>query len=374
MTAKSNDDGRDVRVVIVGGSLVGLCIAVALARRGVHVTVLERTPQGRYEGGGGLGVDVTLLASATGLTERPPVCWGRDRATTAWPLLADWLEAHARRMGGIDLRRGAEVVDTGDGWAQTVDGERYEADVVIGADGARSTVRRRVTPEHPDAIYAGYLLWRAMVPESDLPAEILPARDEPSREHYSGPYRLVTYPVPGAHGSATRGHRRLNLVWYDPARSELLAAHGLLDGSTVHGSLASGDVPEPLREELRVVSAQNWPTPWREAMDVALRDSLVFATPVAQYWPERLVSGRLALAGDAAHVATPMVGGGFRQGLYDVAALAAAFTSQTDPAAALSLYQDERIGDARQHVERSIAASANYLDRATINEPRGRKL
>jgi 2-polyprenyl-6-methoxyphenol hydroxylase-like FAD-dependent oxidoreductase len=327
------------------------------------VTVLERTPQGRYEGGGGLGVDVKLLAAVTGLAERPPVCWGRDRATTAWPLLADWLEAQARSTDGIDLRRGAEVVDTGDGWAQTVDGDRHEADVVIGADGARSTVRSRVTPEHPDAIYAGYLLWRAMVPEGDLPDEILPARDEPSREHYSGPYRLVTYPVPGADGSATRGQRRLNLVWYDPARGDLLAANGLLDGSTVDGSLGAGDVPEQLREELRVVSAQNWPTPWREAMDIALRDSLVFATPVAQYWPERLVSGRLALAGDAAHAATPMVGGGFRQGLYDAAALAEAFTSQTDPAAALILYQNQRLGDARKHVERSIAASANYLER-----------
>jgi 2-polyprenyl-6-methoxyphenol hydroxylase-like FAD-dependent oxidoreductase len=98
-------------------------------------------------------------------------------------------------------------------------------------------------------------------------------------------------------------------------------------------------------------------------MDIALRDSLVFATPVAQYWPERLVSGRLALAGDAAHAATPMVGGGFRQGLYDAAALAEAFTSQTDPAAALILYQNQRLGDARKHVERSIAASANYLER-----------
>jgi 2-polyprenyl-6-methoxyphenol hydroxylase-like FAD-dependent oxidoreductase len=89
---------------------------------------------------------------------------------------------------------------------------------------------------------------------------------------------------------------------------------------------------------------------------------------------ELRVSGRLALAGDAAHVATPMVGGGFRQGLLDVAPLAAAFTSQTDPAVALSLYQDERLGDARQHVQRSIAASANYLDRATINGAQGRKL
>jgi hypothetical protein len=59
-----------------------------------------------------------------------------------------------------------------------------------------------------------------------------------------------------------------------------------------------------------------------------------------------------------------MVGGGFRQGLYDAPALAAAFASQTDPAVALSVYQDERLGDARRHVERSIAASAQYVERA----------
>jgi 2-polyprenyl-6-methoxyphenol hydroxylase-like FAD-dependent oxidoreductase len=354
---------RDMRVLIVGGSLVGLCSAIALARSGVRVTVLERTPQGHYEGGGGLGVDVGLLAEVTGLRESPPVCWGIDRATTAWPLLADWLEDHARRTRGIELRRGAEVVDTGDGWVQIAGGARYEAGVVIGADGARSTVRRSVAPEHPDAVYAGFLLWRAMVSESDLPAEILPAGDEPSREHYSGPYRLVTYPVPGADGRATRGHRRLNMVWYDPARSEVLTSNGLLTGSTVHGSLAAADVSGELREELRIVSAQNWPTPWREAMDVALRDSLVFATPVAQYRPERLVNGRIALAGDAAHAVSPMVGGGFRQGLYDAAALATAFQSHGDAAAALGLYERSRLSEAQHHVERSIAASDEYLER-----------
>lgn len=154
MTAKSNGDRREVRVVIVGGSLVGLCTAIALARREARVTVPECTPQGRDEGGGGLGVDVRLLAAVTGLAERPPVCWGRDRATTAWPLLADWLEAHARRADRIDLRRGAEVVDTGDAWAQTVDGERYEGGVVIGADSARSTVQR---VERSIAASANYL-------------------------------------------------------------------------------------------------------------------------------------------------------------------------------------------------------------------------
>ena len=366
MIAGDTTGRTDRQVVVVGGSLVGLSMAIALAHGGASVTVLERTPHAGYEGGGGLGVDVDLLTSVTGLVGGPPICQGIDRATTAWPLLAGWLETQASATPGVELRRGADVVEVGDCWARTTDGQQFDADLVVGADGARSTVRRWVSPDRPDAVYAGFLLWRAMVPEAELPAAIPWLRpDEPSREYYSGPYRLVTYPVPGADGSCRPGDRRLNLVWYDPARSELLASRGLLDDVTVHGSLAAADVPGPLRRELELVAGQRWPTPWREALEIALRRSLVFATPVVQYWPDRLVRSRVALAGDAAHAASPMVGGGFREGLYDVAVLAAGF--QRDRAVGisdlLSGYERQRLPSVQAHVGRSRAASAQYLER-----------
>jgi 2-polyprenyl-6-methoxyphenol hydroxylase-like FAD-dependent oxidoreductase len=356
------------QVVVVGGSLVGLSTAIALARRGVTVTVLERTPRTGYEGGGGLGVDLELLAGVTGLADSPPVCRGRDRATTAWPLLAGWLEENARAVPAIQVQRGAEVVEVGDGWARTADGRRFHADLVVGADGARSTVRRWVSPERPNAVYAGILLWRAMLAEAQLPPSLPWLRpDEPSREYYSGPYRLVTYLVPGADGSSQPGRRRLNLVWYDPARSELLEEHGLLEGATVHGSLAAGDVPQEIRNELEAAASQRWPAPWRQALEIALSHSLVFATPVVQYRPDRLYRGPVLLAGDAAHAASPMVGGGFRQGLYDIAALAAALDH--DPIAStpslLQSYQRDRLAPAQAHVQRSQAASLEYLERQT---------
>jgi 2-polyprenyl-6-methoxyphenol hydroxylase-like FAD-dependent oxidoreductase len=365
MTSLSRTGAAPLRVLVVGGSLVGLSSAIVLARSGMRVMVLERTGSSGYEGGGGLGVDLDLLAAVTGLSDGPPVCRGPDRDTTAWPLLAGWLESQARSVPGIEVVRGAEVVEVGDGWVRTRQGRRHEADAIVGADGARSTVRRFVSPDRPEAAYAGYLLWRAMVAESDLGPDVLePAQDEPSREHYSGPYRLVTYPVPGADGCAVRGRRRLNLVWYDPARRELLTGLGLLEGSSVYGSLAAKDVPESLRDELSAVAEQRWPPPWREALEEALRRGLVFATPVVQYRPDQLVRGRVAIVGDAAHAASPMVGGGFRQGLYDAATLAAASESEALPLVeVLDLYEAQRLGPAQAHVEHSEAASAHYLSR-----------
>ena len=156
---------RQVLVVVVAW---WACPRRSLAHEGASATVLERTPHGSYEGGGGLGVDVDLLARVTGLAGSPPVCQGLDRATTVWPLLAGWLETQAGAVSGVEVKRGAEAVDVGDGWARTADGRRFDADLVIGADGARSTVRRWVSPKTLSAAYAGFLLWRAMVAEAEL--------------------------------------------------------------------------------------------------------------------------------------------------------------------------------------------------------------
>ena len=198
--------GTPMRCTVAGGSLVGLSTAIALSRLGFAVTVAERSPARAVDGGGGLGVDVDLLREVTGISEDPPVQHGIDRDTTAWHLLQSWLEGHASRRADVTVRHGIDVIGAtaGDGQSQATvltDDGPGDADLVIGADGARSTVRATVDPEHPDARYAGVLLWRTLVDESELPPAVaLPADDEPSREMYAGPYRLVTYLVPGPAG------------------------------------------------------------------------------------------------------------------------------------------------------------------------------
>jgi 2-polyprenyl-6-methoxyphenol hydroxylase-like FAD-dependent oxidoreductase len=185
---------------------------------------------------------------------------------------------------------------------------------------------------------------------------------------YAGPYRLVTYPVPGPDGHIAVGHRRLNLVWYDPEQRELLHEAGLLEGHTVHGSLAPGALPAPVRQRLADFAAARWPSPWREALRLALESGTVFGTPIVHYKPANLVTGRVALAGDAAHAASPMVGGGFRQGLYDVLALTQAMTAVGSAGAvpeALTRYSKARLAAAIRHVTRSEQATAAYLAHAT---------
>jgi 2-polyprenyl-6-methoxyphenol hydroxylase-like FAD-dependent oxidoreductase len=177
----------------------------------------------------------------------------------------------------------------------------------------------------------------------------------------------VIYLVPGQAGETGVGQRRLNLVWYDPEQGDLLRDLGVLEGETVHGSLAPGTMPAPVRERLAAFAAANWPSPWREALALALASGTVFGTPIVHYEPRRLARGRAALAGDAAHAASPMVGGGFRQGLYDVAALAQVMAELTSSAAvpgALVRYQELRLRSAARHVMISEQATAAYLDHA----------
>jgi 2-polyprenyl-6-methoxyphenol hydroxylase-like FAD-dependent oxidoreductase len=241
----------------------------------------------------------------------------------------------------------------------------FAADLVIGADGYRSIVRRSVAPAQPDATFAGYMLWRGLVEEAQLPAQAArPSRAPSVRVEWEGAYRLVAYSVPGVDGSTEPGQRRISWAWYDPFQNELLRKTGAVEVGTVRHSIIPSAIPADLVETLQDRARQLWPEPWRSAVQVGLRAGRCFGTPIAEYVPTRLVAGRVALIGDAAHVSSPMTGSGFHYSLLDVLSLRQALAGIAGGeavAAALTKFEHARLADDRQLALYGQRWSRDYL-------------
>ncbi|WP_300605139.1 FAD-dependent monooxygenase [Trebonia sp.] len=356
----------ELRVAVVGGGLSGLCAGLAFARVGWPVTIIERAT-GEPPGGAGLGLDRCLLASVTGVdTARVPVVSG-NRPSAAWGLVRQFLLDAALAATGIKFVESVTVTgvrDNDPGGPVTLDSTAgtFAADVVVGADGVYSVTRRFVAPDQPAASYAGYMLWRGLVAESDVPGG-LGGRGRDLEMHAAPGAHLVVYCVPGPDGRTDAGRRRVSYAWYDAGRTRLLREAGCIEDGTVVATLRGDQFPAGLPAQLAALARRWWPAPWGECIAWGVTHDAVFGTPVAEYLPERLVRGRVALVGDAAHVATPMTGAGFENALLDVRALAASLIRVTgaDVWAGLDRYEQERLPHARRLVSSGMAWSRSYL-------------
>ena len=102
-------------------------------------------------------------------------------------------------------------------------GGRVEhADILVGGDGIRSSVRGQVAPEL-QPIYAGYYIWRGAPNEADLAPQTL-QEIFPYFVFYLPPRQeVITYPISGFNDDLRPGHRRYNFIWYRVADAETLA-------------------------------------------------------------------------------------------------------------------------------------------------------
>lgn len=214
--------------------------------------------------------------------------------------------------------------------------------------------------------YAGYVVWRGLIEEQTLERPVpWPSNGGLWIEFVEG-YRLVAAVLPGRDGSVEMGRRQVTFAWFDVHRQELLRRTNRLtaDGYIV-GTLGRGTIDEDVRAELVALIPQLWPEIWAEAVAAGVRSTdALSGAPIAEYKPDRLARGALAIAGDAAHVVSPMTGRGFATGVEDAAVLAQMLADRraNEPvSAALARYEVARLPFVRALVTHSRRISADYL-------------
>jgi 2-polyprenyl-6-methoxyphenol hydroxylase-like FAD-dependent oxidoreductase len=371
------------RALVIGGSMSGLLAALMLLRRGWQADIYERVAGELAGRGAGIVAQPTLIAHLQALRldtralgvpiarrqllDRPgevTLTGHCPQIFTAWErvyrLLRDaFASAHYHR--GRELASFAQTA--GGIVAHFSDGGTAEGDVLIGADGLRSTVRPPCLPAIAP-LYAGYVAWRAMLPEDALPPAI--HRDLFDAMTFCLPpgEQWLGYPVAGPANDLRPGHRRYNIIWYRPAEEATELAFLLTDEHGVRHELS---IPPPLirREAVAAMraAAEQLLAPQCRALVRLIDEPLL--QPIYDLASPRLAFGRIALVGDAACVARPHVGAGVSKAADDAAALADALADD-DVELALRRYEAQRLPVNNRIIERARHLGA-YLQ-ATQSE------
>ncbi|MEU9993113.1 FAD-dependent oxidoreductase [Streptomyces sp. NPDC048045] len=343
-------------VLVVGGGIAGTAAALGLHKAGFDVTVLEAHPDAAEDLGAFLTLasngmralaelDATDAVTAIGfpLTSlrlldsrgseavRAPLGEADDPALRFRCLrrgeLNSALQAETVRRG-IPVRHGTRLVSVTDGpegvTVHLSDGSSAVADLLIGADGLNSTVRRQIFGRAPQPRYAGQRVFYGYVhdaPVTDATGTITMVRGSESAFGFAVSPQRETYwfariggdPLP-TDGPAYRTAA--------DRRDELLAL--LRKDST-----PAADIVAACAGRIMVTNATEMPlgTAWH--------------------------TGRVLLVGDAAHAASPATGQGASMALEDAVVLAKSLRDAPDPHSAFTLYEQHR----RPRTEHNISVS-----------------
>ena len=367
----------------------GLLAAVMLRRRGFAVEVFERVESELSGRGAGIVAQSELIARlkaldldvadlgvrvsrrqildadgrVTATSERPQVLTAWERV---FRMLRDaFASEHYHRGRGLKtfVQEGGKVIATFN------DGGAVQGDVLVGADGLRSTVRQQCLPDVAP-LYAGYVAWRALIAESALPGPIHRELFEALTFCLPPGEQFLGYPVAGPDDDLRVGHRRYNIVWYRPADEKRELPRLLTDdrGVTHKLSIPPPLIPRAAIADMRAAAERLLSPQFREM--VRLIDEPLLQ-PIYDLASPQLAFGRVAVIGDAAFVARPHVGAGVSKAADDAAALAEALAADDDVARALKRFEATRLAENHRIIERARHLGA-YLQATQSEAERAR--
>jgi 2-polyprenyl-6-methoxyphenol hydroxylase-like FAD-dependent oxidoreductase len=232
------------------------------------------------------------------------------------------------------------VEQNGSGVRVHFSGGRVEhGDILVGGDGVRSGVRAAIQPD-VQPIYAGYYIWRGAPNEADLPPRAL-AEVFPYFSFFLPPQQeVICYPIAGFNDDLRPGHRRFNFIWYRVADADLLKEMCV----DYRGHQHDHSVPPPLVRKDLIAALRD---EGLDSLPPAISDCLrvieqPFFTPIYDFIAPCIVSGRVALVGDAASNARPHMGFGVSKAGCDAQALADSLRDHDHIDTALTAYNRVR--------------------------------
>jgi salicylate hydroxylase len=351
------------KVLIAGAGIAGLVAGLSLLQRGIEVEIFEQASELRELGAGvqlsangtrvliALGLEKEMLGIAsepsgkqirlfsTGRTWKLFDLGVSSRAIYGAPywmvhrgdfhrVLVDAFNARAPGKLHLDRRCVGFEEEGGRISLKLANGERVSGDVVVGADGVHSEIRRQIGGD-AKPFFAGVAAWRGLVPMERLPAAM--RRDVGT--NWVGPGgHVITYPV---------------------RRGELLNFVGIFEGEnwpveswTERGTreACSGSFAG-WNEEIHAI-IQN--------LDVPYKWALLGREPL-----DRFVVGRACVIGDAAHPTLPFLAQGANMAIEDGMVLARCL-QQFAPEEALRRYQEARLARTNSIVVKSAENARRF--------------
>ena len=341
-------------ILIAGAGIGGLSAALFLNAAGHRVRLFEAVSALKE-----LGVGINMQPHAVrelarlGLQPRleaagnPCVEWamanmfGQDiwheprglKAGHDWPQIS----IHRGRLqgilaGAVAERLGADAIATGHRFVSyrergdtvvarfaTRAGEvEATGDILIGADGIHSTLRRILHPGEGDPVYNGAILWRGLTR--------WPSYLSGGTQVFAGhpDQKFIVYPItpPDAEGMQVTN-------WIAQVSAPMM--------------LNREDWNREGRREDFLPLYETWNFDWLDVPGMIRAAETVYEFPMVDRDPlPRWGLGRVTLLGDAAHPMVPIGANGGSQAIRDAAAIADALASHRDPVAALAAYEAER--------------------------------